>query len=167
MIKIRQYKEGDSAALWQVFFNTVRIVNARDYSLAQVKAWAPESFDMSVWENVMSELQPFIAEVDGMIVGYCDLQPDGLIDHFFCHHEYQGQGVGRALMNHILRLAAERGVARLYSHVSVTAQPFFERYDFSIVNEQLVTIRGQQLINYVMERQCLKDDTLNYRHLGL
>lgn len=154
MIKIRQYKEDDSAALWKVFFNTVRIINARDYSLAQVEAWAPEFFDMGVWHNKMSDLQPFVAELDDVIVGYCDLQPDGLIDHFFCHHEYQGQGIGRALMNHILRLADERGVARLYSYVSVTAKPFFERYAFSAVNEQIVTIREQKLINYVMERQC-------------
>ncbi|WP_421852647.1 GNAT family N-acetyltransferase [Marinomonas sp.] len=153
MIKIRPYQANDADLLWHLFFNTIRIVNARDYSQVQVEAWAPGSFDMTVWQKKMMDLQPFVAELDGVVVGYCDLQPDGLIDHFFCHHEYQGQGVGRALMNHVLSLADERGVARLYSHVSITARPFFEYFGFSVVNEQRILVRGQELTNFVMERR--------------
>jgi putative acetyltransferase len=153
MIKIRPYQANDAEALWHLFFNTVRVVNARDYSQAQIEAWAPESFDMSVWQNKMTDLQPLVAELDDVIVGYCDLQPDGLIDHFFCHHEYQGQGIGRVLMNYILCLADERDVSRLYAHVSITARPFFERFGFLLANEQKISVRGQELTNYVMERR--------------
>ncbi|PJE54507.1 GNAT family N-acetyltransferase [Marinomonas sp. BSi20584] len=153
MIKIRQYQAKDAKALWHLFFNTVRAVNARDYAQAQVEAWAPESFDMTVWQNKMNDIQPFVAELDCVVVGYCDLQPDGLIDHFFCHHEYQGQGFGRALMNHILSLADERDASRLYSHVSITARPFFEHFGFSVMNEQRISLRGQELTNFVMERR--------------
>ena len=153
MVKIRPYHAIDADALWPLFFNTVRLVNVRDYSKEQVEAWAPECFDLSVWRNKMKDLQPFVAEWDGVIVGYCDLQPDGLIDHFFCHHAYQGQGIGRILMNHILALANERDVSRLYSHVSITARPFFERFGFLVVNEQRISVRGQELINFVMERR--------------
>jgi putative acetyltransferase len=49
----------------------------------------------------MSSINPFIAATDGVIVGYSDLQSSGLIDHFFCHHNYQGCGVGKALMSQI------------------------------------------------------------------
>lgn len=153
MIKIRPYQSDDADTLWHLFFNTVRVVNARNYSQDQVEAWAPESFDISVWQNKMNDLQPFVAELNGAIVGYCDLQPDGLIDHFFCHHEYQGQGIGKALMNHILALADERGVSRLYSHVSITARPFFEHFGFLVMNEQIISVRGQELTNFVMERR--------------
>jgi putative acetyltransferase len=154
MIKIRPYQANDAEALWHLFFNTVRVVNARDYSQAQIEAWAPEFFDMSVWQNKMTDLQPLVAELDDVIVGYCDLQSDGLIDHFFCHHEYQGQGIGRVLMNYILCLADERDVSRLYAHVSITARPFFECFGFSLLNEQKISVRGQELTNYVMERRC-------------
>ena len=153
MVKIRPYQAIDADALWPLFFNTVRLVNVRNYSQEQVEAWAPESFDLSVWRNKMKDLQPFVAEWDGVIVGYCDVQPDGLIDHFFCHHEYQGQGVGKSMMNHIVALANERDVSRFYSHVSITARPFFERFGFSVVNEQRIFVRGQELINFVMERR--------------
>lgn len=69
MIIIRNYKESDTKALWDIHFNTIRNVNIRDYSQVQVEVWAPDVFD-------------------NVIVGYTDLQSNGLIDHFFCHHEY-------------------------------------------------------------------------------
>lgn len=108
MIVIKTYQEENASALWDLFFNTVRKVNRKDYSNEQVTAWAPESFDTDVWKSKMQSLNPFIAEIDGVIVGYSDLQDDGLIDHFFCHYQHQGKGVGSTLMTHILQLAKER-----------------------------------------------------------
>lgn len=37
MIIIRNYIESDAKALWNIFFNTVRHINSRDYSQAQVE----------------------------------------------------------------------------------------------------------------------------------
>ncbi|WP_072054547.1 GNAT family N-acetyltransferase [Aliivibrio fischeri] len=155
MIVIKTYQEENASALWDLFFNTVRKVNRKDYSNEQVTAWAPESFDTDVWKSKMQSLNPFIAEIDDEVVGYSDLQDDGLIDHFFCHYQHQGKGVGNALMTHILELAKERKLPRVYSHVSITAKPFYERFGFTVVKPQRIDVRGEQLINYVMERQIL------------
>ena len=76
----------------------------------------------------------------------------GLIDHFFCHHEYQGQGVGRQLMSHVLNLAKQQGLKRVFSEVSITARPFYEHFGFSVVNEQTIEVRGQTMNNFVMEK---------------
>ncbi|WP_276318894.1 GNAT family N-acetyltransferase [Idiomarina sp. 29L] len=86
------------------------------------------------------------------MVGYTDLQEDGLIDHFFCHHEHQGQGIGRHLMEHVLRVGELQGITRFYSEVSITARPFYEKFGFKVAKEQMVEIRGQKLRNFVMER---------------
>ena len=102
MLTIRKYEEKDAQATWKLFFNTVRNINSQDYNQQQLQAWAPDSMDLFIWNKRMRDIEPFIAEVDGIIVGYADLQNDGLIDHFFCHHNYQRQGVGRALMLHLL-----------------------------------------------------------------
>ncbi|PKH06898.1 GNAT family N-acetyltransferase [Moritella sp. Urea-trap-13] len=152
MIIIRNYIESDAKVLWDIFFNTVRHINTRDYSQAQVEAWAPDSFDFEFWKTRMTSLSPFVAEMDGVIVGYTDLQDDGLIDHFFCHFEYQGQGIGRALMNHVFSIGLKKGITRYYSEVSVTARPFYEHLGFTLFKEQLVEVRGQKLINFVMEK---------------
>ena len=86
MIVIRDYLESNAEVLWTIFFNTIRNINCRDYSQPQVEAWAPDSYDSVYWPKRMNGLSPFVAEIDGVIVGYTDLQSDGLIDHFFCHH---------------------------------------------------------------------------------
>ncbi|MEZ9575352.1 GNAT family N-acetyltransferase [Vibrio sp. 10N.261.55.F4] len=152
MIRIRNYQANDDKALWEIFFHTVRNVNVRDYSQQQVEAWAPSSFDFALWQKRMNGLQPFVAELDGCVVGYTDLQPSGLIDHFFCHHEYQGKGVGKALMEHVFTVGRVRGVSRYFSEVSITARPFYEHLGFKVVNEQEVEMRGVKLTNYVMEK---------------
>ena len=61
---------------------------------------------------------------------------DGLIDHFFCHHEYQGKGVGRHLMEHVLRVGKLQGITRFYSEVSITARPFYEKFGFKVANDR-------------------------------
>ncbi len=152
MISIRDYKQSDAEALWSLFFHTIRTINVRDYSQAQVEAWASDEYNPQYWEKRMKGLAPFVAQINEAIVGYTDLQSDGLIDHFFCHHEYQGQGVGRALMNHVLTVGRARRIHRYYSEVSITARPFYEHMGFSVVDEKVEEMDGERLRYYVMER---------------
>jgi len=152
VISIRDYKTSDAELLWSLFFNTIRTINVRDYTQAQVQAWATDQYDPEYWVKRMKGLAPFVAQIDDVIVGYTDLQSDGLIDHFFCHHEYQGQGVGRALMNHVFEVGQSRGIHRYYSEVSITASPFYEHLGFSLVEEKVEEMNGQKLKYYVMEK---------------
>lgn len=152
MLKIRNFKVGDEPFLWQLFFNTVRTINIKDYSKQQVNAWASETCSPEEWSLRIQGINPFIAEIDGKIAGYADLQDDGYIDHFFCHHEYQGKGIGSALMRHLIKVGKAKQVDRFYSQVSITARPFFEKHGFHIVKQQTVEMRGEQLNNYLMER---------------
>ncbi|PAR17956.1 GNAT family N-acetyltransferase, partial [Vibrio metoecus] len=112
----------------------------------------PDDFSSEIWQRKMNSLSPFVAEIDGKIVGYSDLQENGLIDHFFCHHEHQGRGVGRQLMEHVLRMGKLQGITRFYSEVSITARPFYERFGFKVIQEQIIEVRGQKLCNFVMEK---------------
>lgn len=41
-IKIRNYRLEDAKALMDIFFNTIHKINIKDYTQAQVDAWAPE-----------------------------------------------------------------------------------------------------------------------------
>ncbi|TMN96988.1 hypothetical protein CWB66_17410 [Pseudoalteromonas sp. S558] len=45
----------------------------------------------------MSAINPFVAILNGEVVGHADVQGDGYIDHFFCHWKHQGKGIGKAL----------------------------------------------------------------------
>ncbi|WP_165312965.1 GNAT family N-acetyltransferase [Vibrio ziniensis] len=136
MITIRGYVKEDAQTLWAIHHFTIRNINVRDYSQAQVEAWAPNTLEPDVWQKRMDGLNPFVAMSDGVVVGYTDLQPDGLVDHFFCHHLYQGQGIGKALMNYVFEIGKQRNIKRYYSHVSITARPFYEHMGFKVEKEQ-------------------------------
>ncbi len=41
---------------------------------------------------------------------------------------------------------------RLHTEASITARPFFERCGFLLVAEQTVALRGQQFVNFRMEK---------------
>lgn len=152
MLYIRKYQEADTDELWELFYNTVHRVNIKDYSKSQVDAWASKDIGINNWRAILIKNQPFLAVKSGKIIGYADLQRDGLIDHFYCHYEHQGEGVGRALMGHIFAEAATQNINKLYSHVSKTAKPFFESFGFQLIVEQEVVRRGERLINYLMEQ---------------
>ena len=151
-MEIRKFRVGDEAALYRLFYHTIRKINIQDYSQAQVEAWAPDDIDPDFVARKYREIAPFVALIDDNIVGYADLQADGYIDHFFCHHRFQGMGVGRRLFKTLLQQALDSRISTLYSNVSVTARPFFEAMGFEVEKEQRVTIGEQQLKNFRMVR---------------
>jgi len=150
MIALRDFRPGDEPALRAVFASAIHEVAIRDYSPQQVDAWCPRDHDADAWAARMQGLCPFVAERDGKIVGYADLQSGGYIDHFYVAGTAGGQGVGGTLMRHLLALAAERSLTELTSHVSLTAQPFFAHFGFQIVEQRVVDVRGVPLCNAVM-----------------
>ncbi len=141
MINIKKYKESDAPALWAIFYHTIHNVNICNYSKAQVEAWAPDEFDPEIWQRKMNFILPFAAKIE-----------NGLIDHFFCHYKYQGKGIGRSLMEHVISISQLEGISKLYSEVSITARPFYEKFGFKAVREQIVAVHGQKLCNFAMER---------------
>ena len=153
MYHIRPYQPGEEPQLRELFYNTVHNVNQRDYTPEQRNAWAPAQYDVNAWARRLLESEPFVALDNDTIVGFADVQSDGYIDFFFCHHAYQGKGVGKALMQHILKTGKRYGVKRFYANVSITAKLFFQHYGFDVVRQQQKEVRGVVLTNFLMEKR--------------
>jgi putative acetyltransferase len=151
-IDIRNFQPDDAETLWTIFYEAVRQTAAADYSPVQVAAWAPTEHDSVLWAERMTRRAPLVAWQNGRVVGYADVQADGHIDHFFVAPPAR-QGVGSALMRAILERAAERNIPELYSEVSITARPFFERFGFVVEAAQQVTVRGVVFDNFRMRRK--------------
>ena len=152
-MEVRRYRIGEEIELWELFYNTVHNVNIQDYDENQIAAWAPDDLDINIAIHKFREIDPFVVIKEGKIIGYADIQSDGYIDHFYCHHKFQGQGVGSTLFAALEREARENGILEMYSNVSITARPFFEAMGFSVEKEQVLQMRDQQLINYRMARR--------------
>lgn len=177
---IRDMQSGEEIELWRLFYNTVHQINARDYTGQQTSAWAPadrekDTQGMDDWRTRIRGVKPFVAVAPSHaretasvsvsvenarmdtgaapIIGFADLQTDGLVDFFFVHHLWQGRGVARALMREIELRASKQSITELYAHVSITAQPMFQRYGFIAESVQTVQIRGVEMRNAVMRRR--------------
>ena len=149
-ILIRPLRADEAPALRALFHAAVHGLACRDYTPAQLNAWAPLAHDAAQWAARLQANQPWVAEVAGSAAGFADLQPDGTIDQFFVDAAYAGQGVGSALLAFLLGQAKARGLRQVRSHVSLTAQPLFMRHGFAVVQRQTVQLRGMAFENAVM-----------------
>jgi putative acetyltransferase len=149
---IRRFQPGEELALFEIYYSAIHLVARNDYSEEQLNAWAPLDLDRELWVNRVRSINPFVAEIDGSPVGYADVQGNGYIDHFFVSGNHPGQGVGKALMQAIHSEAKRLNITELTSDVSQTAQPFFERFGFVIVERKTVLIRGVELQNARMRK---------------
>jgi N-acetylglutamate synthase-like GNAT family acetyltransferase len=80
------------------------------------------------------------------------LDPDGHIDCFYVHKDYQRRKIGQQMLDRLTRNAKGMGICRLYSEVSVTAVPFFEKNGFRMIRENIVLRDYIGLRNYGMEK---------------
>ncbi|MBM3548079.1 MAG: GNAT family N-acetyltransferase [Alphaproteobacteria bacterium] len=151
-MNIRRYVPADLDAVMDLFRESVRRVAIRDYSEAQVQAWAPDVPDRERWAERRASRPTWIAEIDGRLAGFADLEPDGHVDMMYVHPDHQGRGVANALMKTVESEAARLGLGRLYTEASITAKPFFERKGFRVIAPQTVSLRGMDFINYRMEK---------------
>jgi putative acetyltransferase len=151
-MRIRPFRSGEEDALRQVFHSSVHQRACRNYTAEQLEAWAPLEYDRAAWEKRIRGNRPFVLEEQGRILGYADLQDSGYIDQFFVAGGYTGRGGGSALMRHLLESAAKRGIASLFSDVSLTAEPFFARHGFEVETRRQVMVRGVTLTNARMRR---------------
>lgn len=152
-ITIKPYNIANASFLAAIYFHTIHNINAKDYSPEQVNAWAPiSSLETEGWIKKWQKVPPIIAFLDHQIVGFAEFEENGHVDCFYCHHEYQGCGIGSTLMKAIEDKARENNINRIFAEVSITARPFFESKGFSVVKKQSVNIRGATLINFVMEK---------------
>jgi len=155
---LRRYEPTDAAATLRCFRRAVRGTASRDYDARQLAAWAPADTDLAAWgarragAGTGSGTQTWVAERDGQLVGFGDIDASGYIDMMFVDPDAARTGVASALLGHLASIAAERGLPELTVHASITARPFFERHGFAVVAEQRVELRGSVLANFRMRR---------------
>lgn len=152
LTQFRRYREGEAAKLLELFRDTVRRINHRDYSPEQIAAWASDSIDPATWENQFVTRTTIVAELSGAIVGFADLEHDGHLDRFYIHADHQRAGIGRGLLAAIESGASRLALPRLFTEASITAKPFFDRHGFVTLARQQVIRRGVTFVNYRMEK---------------
>lgn len=163
-MEIRNYLNGDLDEILELFYRTVHVINAADYTQEQLDAWADGKPDREVWEKSLLEHNTLVAVCDGKIAGFADMTGDGYLDRMYVHKDYQNRGIAAALLK---RLEDGCRTGKFVTHASITARPFFKKKGYHVVKSQQVERKGQMLMNYVMEKEKVKIRVLQTEHLYL
>lgn len=148
-MEIRKYKSSDCNEIADLFYNTVHFINSKDYTEDQLNVWATGNIDIDEWNKSFLNNYTLIAEENGIIIGFGDIDDEGYLDRLYVHKDYQNIGVATALCD---RLEKKYEVERITTHASITAKSFFEKRGYRVVKKQFVERNGVRLINYIMER---------------
>ncbi|MBV1790182.1 GNAT family N-acetyltransferase [Marinobacterium sp. D7] len=151
-IKIRPYKPLDAWRVTDIFYNSVHAIDERFYSLQEINAWAQLPVDYLGWRQRLDAHCVHVAEIDGEVVGFAAMEPDGYIDWIYTHSDFQRRGVAAALYTFLERQSLDRGLTCLTVHASHVAKPFFEQRGFVSLRENRVERNGVVLSNWVMEK---------------
>ena len=125
---------------------------AEDYDADQREAWASRADDEEAFGARLANALTLLAVIDGAIAGFASLKGGEEIDMLFVDPEFARQGVGRALVDALTRLAGARGAKRLTAEASDVARPLFERQGFTAQKRNLVRKGDQWLANTTMTK---------------
>ena len=90
---LREYQPSDCKELAELFYNTVHIVNAKDYTKEQLDVWATGKIDLEMRNQSFQEHYSIVAVDDDIIVGFGDIDKTGYLDRLYVHKDHQGKGV--------------------------------------------------------------------------
>ena len=152
-ITLRRAGEDDIPAITRLYNDTVRNVNARDYTPQQIDVWASSAQNTSRWQAAVKEQYFILAEISGKLAGFSSITPDGYLDFMYVSKDFQRCGVASALLNEIERKAREQNNSLIYAHVSATARGFFEKNGYTVREVVEDHFRGVVFMNNVMEKR--------------
>ena len=98
---VREYRPSDCEKMARLFYQTVHSVNAKDYTKEQLNVWATGNVDLSAWHKSFAEHCTLVAEENGLIVGFGDLDSSGYLDRLYVHKDFQNQGIATALCDRL------------------------------------------------------------------
>lgn len=148
-MNIREYRESDCRELAELFYNTVHIVNAKDYTEEQLNVWASGHMDLEKWNQSLKEHYSIVAVDNEIIVGFGDIDEAGYLDRLYVHADYQGKGIATAICSQL-----EQAIqGKITTYASITAKPFFAKRGYKVIKKQEVERQGVFLTNFVMEKE--------------
>lgn len=180
--QLRPYRPADCAALAALFYDTVHTVNAKDYTNAQLDAWADGNVDLDTWNASFLSHTTYVAVLphenkDEARDGDGHDEHGSYIDRDESYHgddmeeriigfgDMDASGYldrlyvhkdyqGRGVATAICdRLEQEIQTDAFSTHASITARPFFEKRGYVVIKEQQVLRKGVRLKNYVMRKR--------------
>jgi predicted GNAT family N-acyltransferase len=91
------------------------------------------------WDGIDPDCEHVLAEdTQGVAVGTGRLLPDGHIGRMAVLQNWRHRGVGSALLQRLIEIAAARGAREVILNAQTTALAFYERHGFTAEGEEFL-----------------------------
>lgn len=151
-VTIRKGTPADLKALQELFVGTITTVCSAHYAPEQIEVWASSAKNSQRWNDMIANQYVLVAESDMQIAGFATLHHGVYIDFFYIHKDHQRQGIALQLYTAIEKEAIREGHTEIWSDISKTARPFFEKRGFRVIKEQTIVRKQVALTNIKMKK---------------
>ncbi len=145
----------DAPAMSVLYRASVGVLGARDYSPAQVAAWASLTPTPSRFCEKLVDGRVVIVAPDDQqqLLAFGDLEADGHIDSLYSAPAAVGTGAAAAVYAELERRAQAAQIGRLYAEASEAARRFFLRRGFEVIARRDFEVAGTAIHNYAVEKR--------------
>ena len=129
MREVRKAKVTEAQAIIDLHADTIRKINSRDYSQAQVEMWiGTRSIEIT---QSMIENGEYCVCVDhtGNLLGQGHLKENEIFG-LYVSADHQSQGIGSDILEYMEKEAREAGIKELHSQSTITALGFYKKHGY-------------------------------------
>ncbi|WP_427968446.1 N-acetyltransferase family protein [Altererythrobacter sp.] len=151
---LRPFRDADAEALATVIRSAIETIGPHAYSPEQVAAWSARHPRAERFRERAADGATIILASDDHDdpVAYALLEPDGHLDHLYCHPDHTRRGLAVRLLEAADAHARSSGITRLYTEASELARPAFERAGYTASHRRDFDLDGVAIHNYAMEK---------------
>jgi len=130
----RLAKRKDASGLYDIRRRSILELAPPIMPEADVQAWASQ-LTRAGMEQKLRELEIWVAELDGVVVGWGAIRGD-MLEGLYVAAEFAGQGVGAGLLDRLEGLIRDREFPSVRAEASVNARDFYLRRGYRAAGPQ-------------------------------
>ncbi len=131
--------------------DTIRHINAKDYSKEAIDAWSSRP-SPDLYQKGVGRCKRWVAEIDGEVVGYTDHGLNGKFWGLYVHKDHLGKGIGSALFQKAEESLQQMGVDKITIESTITATKFYEGKGYTKVRDDTHIMNGIQIPTVILEK---------------
>jgi putative acetyltransferase len=159
-IKLRPYLPDDAGTLAILMQASIEELAVDDYTEEQREAWSADAADEEAFARKLAGYLTLVAlDEGGDIVGFATLIKNQAIGHVYVHPDLPGEGIGRNLVEALLKLALARGATSIFADATDNAKAFFLALGFEAKARNTINYGEEWLGATTMERTLKAPDT--------
>jgi putative acetyltransferase len=128
----------DASGLYDIRRRSILELAPLTMPKAEAHAWASK-LTLSGMERKLRELEVWVAEINGAVVGWGAIRGD-MLEGLYAAPEFAGQGVGTGLLDRLEGLMRDREFPSLRAEASSNARDFYLRRGYRTTGPQ--TLQG-------------------------